>query len=159
MGPGPVPGGPGPMPHTEEFEMPIRIVSRQYPKLKIWLPELQQFRQLEGGQLTVADDDPGLAELKAIAARKPYLEIRKVTGTTAEGNAISTVVKPAGDNICEACNPPVAFGSEAELAEHTADLHTDAPTLGADGEDTPATDRPTVRRGTVTSAGSRATRK
>jgi hypothetical protein len=139
--------------------VPTRLISRRYPKLKIWIPSIEEYRQLEGGVLDIADDDPALDELKAKAAKSPHLEIRKVTGSTAEGRPTTTTIKGAGEFVCDACNPPAVFDDEAGLADHTAELHAARPVLGEDGSDTAATDRPAVRQGTVTSRGSRSNPK
>lgn len=138
----------------------LRLVCRRYPKLKVYIPALKEYRQFEGGILDVDESDPAYEALKDVGTKRPYIDVRKITGELTDGgNAVTTPVKNAAAFVCEVCNPPQTFESEAELAAHTAEFHTAPPILGEDGRDTPATEPkpapPAVRQGTVTTRGSR----
>ena len=135
----------------------LRLVSRRYPKLKIYIKELKQYRQFEGGILDVDEADPAYESLKKVGTSRPYIDVRKITGELTEGGHIVTKpVKDAAAFVCEVCNPPTTFGSAAELAAHTAEFHTARPILGVEGQDVPATEprpAPRVRQGTATTRG------
>jgi hypothetical protein len=150
--------------HTPGGATVLRLISRNYPALKLYIPASRRYARFEGGILDLDESDPDFEAIKKRAIARPDIEIRNFDRTTAAGRPDSSEVKAAADFICNACNPPQPFDSEAELAAHTAALHTARPILGDEGQDTPQTDaKPTppvrVRQGTVTSRGSRGTRR
>lgn len=138
--------------------MPLRLTSRRYPKLKVYIPAIKEYRQFEGGALDVADDDPALEALKEWAAARPAISIRTVTGATPEGRPVTTEIKSSAEFICEACSPAQVFGTESALNAHTAELHTNRPIVNPEtGEDTPQTEPAParVRQGPSTTRGTR----
>lgn len=114
-----------------------KLVNTVYPFEKIYVPELKEYRQFQGGLLELDGDDKAYDFLVEHAKKDPNVSIHgasaKLEGEAGEPEAIVQQKGAAGPFVCDVCVPPQGFGSAEALAEHNLALHANKPVIDDSG--------------------------
>lgn len=154
------------------------LQSGKYPHIRVWIPELKQYRVFKAGRLDIDESDPAFEAIMKWAAARSFVTVHETVLRCSDCNepfaggmakarfarhnnekheGTAEIVDAGGQKrvkvsvpfACDICQPPQAFENDEQLAEHAAAFH-------ATGDETEGPSRqPAVRQGVTTSGGVR----